>query len=225
VKGATRTCPKCARSITSKKTRGRPQVYCSSRCQSAASSERNRKRDNPHLLSVEERNERFAMKTWREKIIPELALAGTGPIDSAGHRFNPSIMRGGNREGGGGLDLTPRRRGTINGWNESKKPDDSPDSTRSIYATCKAAESPLEADPTFIEHIRLHTRAVSGVSGDVVRDVLEDWVLEGFVPLAEVERQRAILPRDWVQGTLRRLQLNNRHAQEMNASVDSTQGT
>jgi len=159
---------------------------------------------------------------WREKIIPELALAGAGPIDPAGHRLNPSIMRGGNGESGGGLDLIPRRRGTINGWNESKKPDDSPDSTRSIYAMSKVAESPLESHPTFIEHIRWHATAIQGVSGDVVRDVLEDWILEGFVSLSEVERQEAILPPDWVERVLRRLKSNYRHAQVVKELADSS---
>ena len=129
-----------------------------------------------------------------------------GPIDSSGNRLNPSIMHGGNREPGGGLDLIPRRRGTINGLNESKAPEASPDSTRSIYANRKSAESPLEADPTFIEHIRLHARAVSAVSADVVREVLEEWIRSGFVSLAQVEAQSAILPQAWVQGPYRRLQ-------------------
>jgi hypothetical protein len=173
-------------------------------------------------MSVGARNERFAERLWRQKIIPELAHAGRGPIDPSGNRLNQSIMRGGNRQRGGGLELIPRRRGTINGWNESKEPDISPDSTRSIFARGKIAESPLEADPTFIAHLRLHANAVSAVSADVVRDVLEDWVRDGFVSIADVEAQSAILPRAWVDGPFRRLQSTYRHAQRTKGSRGSS---
>jgi hypothetical protein len=175
-------------------------------------------------MTVEARNERFAKRLWRQQIIPELARAGAGPIDPSGNRLNQSIMRGGNGQPGGGLELITRRRGTINGWNESKEPDISPDSTRSIYARGKIAESPLEADPTFIAHLRLHANAVSAVSADVVRDVLEDWVRSGFVSIADVEAQSAVLPRDWIKGTFRRLQSIYRHAQRTKESNGSSHG-
>jgi hypothetical protein len=220
-----RTCHRCGAAFSSSHGRGRRRIYCSIQCQSAASSARKRKNDNPNLMTLPARNERFAERVWREKIIPELAQAGRGPIDSGGNRLNPSIMHGGNKHSGGGLGLIPRRRGTINGLNESKAPEASGDSTRSIYVTRKVAENPLERDPTFIEHLRLHATAVSAASADVVRDVLEDWVRGGFVSLAEVQAQSAILPQAWVEGPFQRLAGNNRHAQGMKESRDSSRGT
>jgi hypothetical protein len=176
-------------------------------------------------MTVATRNERFAERVWRVKIIPELEQAGRGPLDPTGNRLNQSIMRGGNAQPGGGLDLIPRRRGTINGWNESKEPGTSPDSTRSIYFRGKVAESPLEADPTFIGHIRSHANAISAVSADVVRDVLEDWVRGGFDSVADVEAQTAILPQAWVEGPFGRIQANNRHAQRVRAPRNPAQRT
>ena len=64
-------CRRCGADISATHGRGRRRVYCSTQCQSAASSARKRKRDNPNSMTVAERNERFAARRWREKIIAD----------------------------------------------------------------------------------------------------------------------------------------------------------
>lgn len=195
-------CQRCGEGLISHKNRGRPKIFCSKRCQSADSSARDRRRKNPRLLTVEERNNSFAERVWRQTIIPELT--------------RPQVVGGPTLQIAPGQPLRPKPDGVITGWNESRPPETSPDSTENPYATRKLAESALERAPTFVQHIRLHATATRAASGDVVRGVLADWVKTGFVPLAEIEAQAAILPEDWVSGPYQRLKktlANKRHAQ------------
>jgi hypothetical protein len=85
----------------------------------------------------------------------------------------------------------PRRRGVVNGWNESQPPAWPGDSTLNPYALGKVAASPLEPADTWVQAVQASARAASAMSAEYAKSVLRD--VGAIVPKDPYLLERAVL--------------------------------